>query len=171
LAVALRGHGIEQVADVRRYPASRRHPQYNREILAEYLDSQRIAYRWFEELGGRRGRTAAASPNRGLEVPAFRHYADYMQTPEFRRAFDDLVAWMRHARTAVLCAEKLWWRCHRRLLSDLLVARGGTVHHIRDAATAEEHLLWELAVATPEGLVYPPEQGELGLGRATESSS
>lgn len=166
LAAALRGHGIERVADIRRYPASRRHPQFNRETLAEYLEARRIGYRWFEELGGRRGRTKATSPNLGIQVPAFRHYADYMQTPEFQRAFDELVAWMREGRTALLCAEKLWWRCHRRLISDLLVVRGGTVRHIRDAETAEEHALWELAVATSEGVVYPPEQGELDLGRS-----
>jgi uncharacterized protein (DUF488 family) len=166
LEAALRGHGIDRVADVRRYPASRRHPQFNHETLAEYLVARRIEYRWFEELGGRRGRTIGASPNRGIRIPAFRHYADYMQTPEFQRAFDELVAWMREGRTALLCAEKLWWRCHRRLISDLLVARGGTVRHILAAESAEEHALWELAVTTPEGVVYPPEQGELDLGRS-----
>lgn len=166
IAAILRSHGIEQVADVRRYPASRRHPRFNRETLAEFLGARGIAYRWFEDLGGRRTPLPAeSSPNRGLREPGFRGYADYMLTPEFHVALDELVGWMDGGRTAVLCAEKLWWQCHRRLIGDVLVASGGTVHHIRDAETAEEHALWNLAVVTPRGVVYPPTQGELDLGR------
>lgn len=167
LVATLSAHGVVQVADVRRYPASRRHPQFNRETLAEYLEARGVGYRWFESLGGRRGGPATEiSPNQGLTTPGFQHYADYMRTGEFHAAFEELVAWMGEGRTALLCAEKLWWRCHRRLLSDLVVARGGTVYHIRDAETAERHALWDLAEVTPEGdLVYPPDQGELELGR------
>ena len=166
LSEILLAHEIEQVADVRRYPASRRHPQFNRETLAEYLEGRSIRYRWFEALGGRRsGHARASSPNGGIRVRGFREYADYMLTPEFLAALEELVAWMSEGRTAYLCAEKLWWQCHRRLISDALVARGGRVRHIRDASTAEEHALWDLAVVTPEGLVYPPEQPELELGR------
>jgi uncharacterized protein (DUF488 family) len=169
---ALEAQGIERVADVRRFPASRRHPQFDREALAAELEAYGIAYRWFEELGGRR-RPEPDSPNRGLETEGFRGYADYMRTPAFARAFNELTAWMREGSTAILCAERLWWQCHRRLLSDLLVAQGGIVRHVQDAGRVDEHRLWELAVATDDGLVYPPPQTELGFenGSATESSS
>jgi uncharacterized protein (DUF488 family) len=159
----LEAHGIEQVADVRRFPASRRHPQFHRETLAAALEEREIAYRWFEELGGRR-RPESDSPNRGLTSAGFRGYADYTRTPAFAQAFHELTAWMRGGRTTILCAERLWWQCHRRLLSDILVARGATVLHISDAGAASSHELWDLAVLTSEGLVYPPPQGELGLG-------
>jgi len=159
---ALQAHGIERLADVRRFPASRRHPQFDREALAAALAERGIAYRWFEALGGRR-RPDPDSPNRGIRVEGFRGYADYMRTAEFAAAFEALVEWMRHGPIAILCAERLWWQCHRRLLSDLLVARGATVRHILDAGRAAEHSLWELAEVTPEGIVYPPPQSELGL--------
>lgn len=164
LLALLTAHGIRQVADVRRYPASRLHPQFNRETLAVVLSARGIAYRWFEALGGRRqGTPAEISPNRGLTAAGFRQYADYMLTPAFGKAFDDLVAWLAEGPTALLCAEVLWWRCHRRLLSDQLVARGGAVYHLRGAGLAEPHALWDLARVTETGLVYPPPQGELDL--------
>lgn len=160
----LSAHRIERLADVRRYPASRRHPQFNRETLTTYLDSRGIEYRWFEGLGGRRaGLPERESPNRGLEVPGFRRYADYTSTPEFAAAFEDLVEWLEGGRTAILCAELLWWQCHRRLIADRLVARGGTVYHIRDAGTADRHVLWDVARVTPDGLFYPPVQTELEI--------
>ena len=159
---ALQAHGIERLADVRRFPASRRHPQFDREALAAALAERGIAYRWFEALGGRR-RPDPDSPNRGIRVEGFRGYADYMRTAEFAAAFEALVEWMRHGPIAILCAERLWWQCHRRLLSDLLVARGATVRHILDAGRAAEHSLWELAEVTEDGIVYPPPQSELGL--------
>lgn len=160
----LAGHRIERIADVRRYPASRRSPWFNRETLAELLEARNVEYRWFEDLGGRRsGFPPAASPNRGLESAGFRSYADYMATEPFRRAFDELVTLLESRRTALLCAETLWWRCHRRLLADQLVARGGMVYHILDVHTTERHALWDLARVTPAGLFYPPTQTELGL--------
>lgn len=155
-------HGIERLADVRRFPLSRRHPQFNRESLAEALARPGIEYSWIEELGGRRS-AESDSPNRGIRVAGFRGYADYMRTPAFARAFDELVAWMHGGRTAIMCAERLWWQCHRRLLSDLLVARGGQVHHILDAERTDEHELWDIAVAAEDGLLYPPPQGDLDL--------
>jgi uncharacterized protein (DUF488 family) len=168
LAAALEAHGIERLADVRRFPASRRHPQFDRASLAAALPARGIAYRWFEALGGRR-RATPGSPNRGIRVEGFRGYADYMGTEGFAAAFAELVEWMRGGRTAILCAERLWWQCHRRLLSDLLVARGGAVVHIEDAARSAPHVLWDLAVVTPDGVVYPssrggpPSQGELTI--------
>ena len=162
LVAALEAHGIERLADVRRFPASRRHPHFDRESLAAALPERGVAYRWFEALGGRR-RAAPDSPNRGIRVEGFRGYADTMGTEAFAGAFAELVAWMRGGRTAILCAERLWWQCHRRLLSDLLVARGGAVVHIEDAARSSPHVLWDLAVVTPDSVVYPPSQGELTI--------
>ncbi|CAN5782573.1 DUF488 domain-containing protein [soil metagenome] len=165
---ALRGllerHGVRQLADVRRYPASRRHPQFHRETLAEYLAARGVAYRWFEDLGGRRGALPPeSSPNLGIRNTGFRGYADYMSTAVFREAMRSLIEWAGEAQTAVLCAETLWWRCHRRMIADLLVSRGGRVLHIFGDGSAEPHRLWDLARPSGQGLVYPPEQGELGL--------
>jgi uncharacterized protein (DUF488 family) len=165
LADRLAEHGIRQVADVRRYPASRRNPQFNRETLDTFLDARGIAYHWLEALGGRRsGGPAAASPNSGLEVDGFRQYADYAGTEPFRTGLGELVAWASGAPTAVLCAEALWWRCHRRLIADRWVAAGGVVLHVLPDGTTERHRLWDLARPAGDGLVYPPEQGELSLG-------
>lgn len=158
-------HGIRQIADVRRYPASRRNPQFARETLAEFLDARGIRYRWFPSLGGRRSGVArAASPNLGLTSPGFRQYADYAGTAEFRAGLDEFLDWARGAPTALLCAEALWWRCHRRLIADRLVALGGRVHHVMSTRDTEPHRLWDLARVVDGGLVYPPEQGELPLG-------
>ncbi|HJU86401.1 MAG TPA: DUF488 domain-containing protein [Gemmatimonadota bacterium] len=163
--VALLQHaGVAGIADVRRYPASRRNPQFNRETLAAFLDARGVGYRWFEELGGRRsGDQRATSPNLGLENAGFRAYADYTATEAFRVALDELVAWAADRPTAVLCAEALWWRCHRRLIADQWVDRGGRVVHIYSDGKMEPHALWDLARREGDGLVYPPEQGELGL--------
>jgi len=160
----IEAHSIQQVADVRRYPASRRHPQFNRETLATFLDARGKEYRWFEDLGGRRGGVPVAeSLNRGIANDGFRHYADYMVSNEFDHAFGALVAWLAEGRTALMCAEVLWWRCHRRLLSDRLVAAGAQVEHILDDKKVQSHPLWDLATPAGSGLVYPPDQGELGL--------
>lgn len=165
LVELLAEHGVGQLADVRRYPASRRNPQFNRETLATFLGARGVAYRWFEELGGRRGGgPAESSPNLGLESPGFRGYADYAGTELFREALETLIVWASKRSTAILCAEALWWRCHRRLIADQLVARGGRVLHILGTGSAEPHQLWDLARPAGAGLVYPPEQGELGLG-------
>ena len=165
----LERHGVRRLADVRRYPASRRHPQFNRETLAAFLDARGIGYRWFEDLGGRRAPAPPeSSPNLGIRNAGFRGYADYMGSAAFGEALQSLIEWAREAPTAVLCAETLWWHCHRRLIADRLVARGGRVLHIVGDASAEPHQLWDLARSAGEGLVYPPEQGELGLAPPQE---
>lgn len=149
-------HAVERVADVRRYPASRRHPHFDRETLAAALNGSGIEYRWFEDLGGRRSAAPrGASANAGLTALGFRAYADHMREDVFRRAFGDLLGWAAGGRTALLCAELLWWKCHRRLLSDLLVARGGAVWHIMDEEEARAHPLWDLAVVQGGGVTYP----------------
>jgi uncharacterized protein (DUF488 family) len=156
-------HRIGQVADVRRFPASRRHPHFAMEPLREALGASGIEHRWFEDLGGRRSGLGTASPNQGIRNAGFRGYADHMQSPEFRRAFEALETWRTEGRTALLCAEALWWRCHRRLLADLFVTRGVETIHILPDGRASIHELWDLARTGPEGLTYPPIQSGLGV--------
>jgi hypothetical protein len=159
----LKWHAIERVADVRRFPASSRHPHFNKETLERSLEDEGITYRWFEALGGRRepNREKNQGLNLGLRVPGFRAYADYALTPPFEQALGKLVEWGAEQRVVICCAEVLWWRCHRRIISDHLVARGHRVLHIGGACAAEPHALWQLARLTSHGLVYPPPQSDL----------
>lgn len=154
---------IRGLADVRRLPASRRHPHFNRSSLEQLLDANDIGYRWFEALGGRRHASAAGeqSPNLGLRAGGFRAYADYALTPPFQAALEDLLGWARGQCVAVCCAEALWWRCHRRIIADHLAARGHAVLHILSDGKVAAHELWELARLTPAGPTYPPPQSEL----------
>ncbi|HET6341556.1 MAG TPA: DUF488 domain-containing protein [Gemmatimonadota bacterium] len=159
----LERHRIEQVADVRRFPASRRHPRFAREPLSAALGGSGIEHRWFEDLGGRRRGRGTESPNQGIQNAGFRAYADHMQAAEFERAFEALDAWRTEGRTALLCAEALWWRCHRRLLADLFVTLGVETVHILPDGRESVHELWDLARTGPEGLTYPPIQTGLGV--------
>ncbi|MHC4622028.1 MAG: DUF488 domain-containing protein, partial [Planctomycetota bacterium] len=119
----LREFSINTIVDIRRYPSSRKFPHFNREVLHTLLDAEGIGYAWFEALGGRR-HTAPnkTSPNTGLKSIGFRNYADYMATNEFRTAVQELLSTAASSRTAVMCAEKFYWKCHRRLLCDYLAA-------------------------------------------------
>lgn len=129
----LEGAGVEAVVDVRRFPASRRHPQFGRQALEEWLDARGIAYRWEEALGGRRT-THPDSVNVGLRDAGFRGYADYMGTAAFWAALDRVLTQAAERRTSVLCAESVWWRCHRRLIADaaVLVRDHPVVHLFHD---------------------------------------
>jgi uncharacterized protein (DUF488 family) len=121
---------LQHVVDVRRFPASKRHPQFNREALERALGHAGIGYTWMEPLGGRR-RPSPASPNVALRNDAFRGYADHMRTQAFLDGVDELVALAADVTTAVLCSESVWWRCHRRLLADhLTLVRGVEVTHL-----------------------------------------
>lgn len=133
-------HDIELVADVRRFPGSRRLPQYASATLEASLAAHGIAYRWIPELGGRR-RPAPDSPNLGWRHPAFRAYADYVGTEAFAGGLFELLMLAGGMRTAILCAEALWWRCHRRLIADVLVSLGASVAHIGAGAAAAPHRL------------------------------
>jgi uncharacterized protein (DUF488 family) len=157
----LRGAGIELVADVRRFPSSRRLPWFNSGELERSLRDAGIDYLHLEALGGRRD-PAPDSPNGGWRVGQFRGYADHMATPEFRAALDRLTALARDRRTAVMCAEAQWWRCHRRLLSDALLVRGWAVQHVGSRGELARHELTDFAVADGERLTYPPPQLTLG---------
>lgn len=153
-ASLLQAHGIRQLADVRLIPQSRRQPHFCRDSLDLFLRLHRIAYRHFPELGGRR-RPRADSANTAWREEAFRGYADYMGTPVFERAIESLIQFSGGASSVVMCAESVWWRCHRRLLSDALVVRGVAVFHILSAAAAKPHELSEFARVEHGRLTYP----------------
>ena len=134
----LKAHGIEVLVDVRSFPGSRRYPQFNRPALSEALAQAGIEYRHEPRLGGRR-RPRADSHNTAWRNPSFRAYADHMESEEFRSGVEGLLELARDARVAVMCAEAVWWRCHRSLISDYLKAEGHTVIHILDENKTEEH--------------------------------
>ncbi|MDI9239733.1 DUF488 domain-containing protein [Lysobacter sp. LF1] len=130
--------GVEALADVRRYPASRRHPQFTAANMAQALPRAGLEYRPMPALGGRR-RARADSPHTAWRNAAFRGYADYMDTGEYHAARDALEALAEHRRTAILCAEAHWTQCHRALISDDLKARGWRVIHLIAPGRSEEH--------------------------------
>lgn len=165
LVSLLRAFRIELVVDVRHYPRSRNNPQFNRETLAVELPRANIAYRHFLPLGGRRS-VALDSPNAGWEEAAFRGYADYALTPDFARALEELVALGEKRRVAIMCAEAVWWRCHRRIITDYLLVRGIEVRHILSKSRADEATLTPFAKPLAGGKVaYPAPR--LGSSRAT----
>ena len=149
-------HGVEALADVRRFPGSRKHPHFNREHLASALPGAGVEYRWFEALGGRRKGSGGPSKNFGLRNESFRNYADFMATPEFHEAAEELLSLARTKRTAYMCSEGLYWRCHRRLVSDYLLVRGIEVRHIMPDGKLRPHVLTEGAVIDDGDLSYPP---------------
>ena len=134
----LRQYEIEALADVRRFPTSRRHPQFNEAALRQTLEEQGIEYLWLPKLGGRRP-TKRDSPNTAWRNASFRGYADYLTTPEFSAGLDDLLALAQRRRTAIMCAEVVWWRCHRAIISDVLLSRGWQVIHILDEHKSSTH--------------------------------
>jgi uncharacterized protein (DUF488 family) len=150
----LQAHGIRQVADVRKVPKSKRHPQFVKEALDATLGAHGILYRHFPDLGGMR-KPRPGSVNTALRHESFRGYADHMETEAFRGALADLVDFSRAAATAVMCAEAVWWRCHRRLLSDVLLVRGVPVRHILSSADPKPHELSEFARQTADTVTYP----------------
>ncbi|HEX7708748.1 MAG TPA: DUF488 domain-containing protein [Thermoanaerobaculia bacterium] len=158
LLTLLKEHSIECLADIRRYPGSRRHPQFTGEAFRASLESAGIVYLHFEELGGRR-RPALDSPNRGWRNDQFRAYADHMSTQAFQQTVSTLAA--RDTATAVMCAEAVPWRCHRNLLADELAHRGIEVIHILGAGSTAIHAMNPIAVIRDGQLIYPPAQEEM----------
>jgi uncharacterized protein (DUF488 family) len=136
----LAAYDIELVADVRRFPGSRRVPQFAVAALESSLEERGIAYRWIPALGGRR-RSDPASVNVGWRHQAFRAYADHIATQEFSDGLTELLMLAYGLRTAIMCAEILWWRCHRRIVADVLTMLGFEVVHIRDGTRSEVHRL------------------------------
>jgi uncharacterized protein (DUF488 family) len=146
--------GVQVLVDVRRYPGSRRHPQFARDALAASLSGAGIRYVHEPDLGGRRA-ARPDSPHTAWRVEAFRGYADHMETPAFRAALDRLIRRGSEGTTAILCAEAVPWRCHRRLISDALVARGVEVRHVLGPGRADPHELDPNARILPGGrLLY-----------------
>ena len=155
-----RGAGVGTVVDVRRFPGSRRHPHFGGEAMAGWLAEAGVDYRWLVDLGGRRS-PAPESPNVGLHNPQFRGYADHMAGEAFRRACAELLALAGRV-PAVMCAEALWWRCHRRLLADhLVLVAGVAVEHVLpdgrlathapspEARVAGDHVVYDVASQPP----------------------
>jgi uncharacterized protein (DUF488 family) len=160
-ATLLRAHGVRQVADIRTVPRSRRNPQFGRETLPGALAAVGIAYRHVPALGGLR-HPRADSPNRGWRNDSFRGYADYMSTPAFDAALDEVMGYARVAPTALMCAEAVWWRCHRWLVADALVVRGVEVRHIIASAASSPHELNRLARVDGLRISYPPDARQPG---------
>jgi uncharacterized protein (DUF488 family) len=151
---ALEKNGIKSVADVRLLPGSRRYPQFNREALQKSLGEAGITYEHFPELGGRR-KPRPDSNNTAWRNPGFRGYADYMQTEEFRAGVDRLIRLSAETGpTAIMCAEAVWWRCHRGLISDFLKVRGFEVIHIIDAKHNQSHPFTSAARIVDNQLTY-----------------
>ncbi|MBV8053463.1 MAG: DUF488 domain-containing protein [Acidobacteriaceae bacterium] len=150
----LKAHGIETLADIRSFPMSRRLPHFNREALEKSLPAASIRYVWMKELGGRRKKIRDDSPNVALRNQSFRNYADYMLTPEFQQAIGELVSLAEHSRTAYMCAERLYFRCHRMLVSDWLVAHGHEVWHIDGAGPLKRHELMPEARLIDGQVIY-----------------
>lgn len=159
----IRGVGIERIIDVRRYPGSRRHPHFRSEAMAAWLADAGVAYRWEEDLGGRR-RAPADTPNTGLRNDGFRGYADHMRAPAFRAALGTVLSEAQHEHVAVLCSESMWWRCHRRLLADAAVLLHGTpVVHVLHDDRRTPHEPTDVARRDGDTLVYPGQASLPGL--------
>ena len=173
LVAALRGHGITTLVDIRSFPVSRRMPHFNREYLQVELPKRGITYVWLKELGGRRKKVLKDSPNSALRNESFRNYADYMMTEEFAEGIgrlleiasrSDLILPSPRADdkggaprsgTAIMCAERVYFQCHRMLVSDYLVAHGHSVLHIGDEKqTPRKHTLMAEARLVEGKLVY-----------------
>lgn len=156
-------HDIEILADVRRFPGSRKYPHFNRDSLATSLLQADVSYHWIEALGGRRHKTSRDdSRNLGLRNESFRNYADYMSSHEFREGVRLLLENAEQKRTAFMCAESVFWRCHRRLISDYLLARGITVQHIMPSGELRPHTLTSGAKTENEEVIYPPQESGPG---------
>lgn len=134
----LKAHEIEVLVDVRTFPSSRRYPQFNRASLESALALQKIRYQHEPRLGGRRT-PRPDSHNSAWRNPQFRGYADHMETEDFKRGLQELLELSADKRVAVMCAEAVWWRCHRSLIADYLKAEGHEVVHLIDEKKTEEH--------------------------------
>lgn len=158
--LGLLGHyAIQALADIRRFPGSRRYPYFQRDELAVSLPAHGIAYHWLPQLGGRRA-ARRDSRNTAWHNASFQGYADYMDSPEFAGGVAELLDFARGRRTTVMCAEAVWWRCHRSMLADLLSVRGIEVIHIIDARHATPHPYTAPARIVDGQLTYEADRGE-----------
>ena len=158
----LRAHGVERLLDVRTVPKSRYNPQFETTALAESLRGAGIEYRHMPGLGGLR-HARKDSTNTGWRNDSFRGYADYMQTAEFEKNLDELIAAAEEKRTVVMCAEAVPWRCHRSLIADALLARGIRAEHILSETDRKPHSLTSFAKVNGNRVTYPPDSLTLDL--------
>jgi uncharacterized protein (DUF488 family) len=157
LAALLQHAGVNLVVDVRSVPRSRTNPQFNADTLPDALATFQIGYRHVRQLGGLRGRQKDQGPSRNSfwENASFRNYADYTASPDFRAGMAELVELDRTHTCAIMCAEAVWWRCHRRIISDYLLAGGHEVFHLLGPGKIERASMNQAAVREPDGtLVY-----------------
>jgi uncharacterized protein (DUF488 family) len=154
LIAALRAHQIKTLVDIRAFPMSRRLPQFNRDSLSETLPAAGIRYIWMKALGGYRKKILDESPHIALRNDSFRNYADYMLTPEFEDAMKELIALAEENPTAYMCAERVYFHCHRMLVSDWLTAHGHEVLHIDGAGPVKPHKLTSEARMIDGRLIY-----------------
>jgi uncharacterized protein (DUF488 family) len=154
LVDVLDGVPIRRLVDVRTVPRSRRNPQFNRDELAAFLPRHGIEYRHVAALGGLR-HPRPDSPNGAWTVPGFRGYADWALGPEFAAALDELLAWAAETPTTVMCAEAVWWRCHRRIIADWAIARGAEVVHILARGKTDAGTLTPFARIQSGRVLYP----------------
>jgi len=156
VADLLQAVGADMIVDVRKMPRSRTNPQFNGDALPDALAERQIGYRHIVALGGLRGRSPGpgVSPNTLWRNKSFRNYADYALTPPFREGLAELISQGRERTCAIMCAEVLWWRCHRRIIADYLLADGATVFHILGRHDVKPASVTSGAEPTPEGLLY-----------------
>jgi uncharacterized protein (DUF488 family) len=154
LLQVLQAHSIRTLVDIRSFPMSRRMPYFNRENLERSLPDAGIEYVWMKALGGRRKKTLAESPNIALRNESFRNYADHMLSDEFKNAAAELVGMAKRKPTAYMCAERVYFQCHRMLVSDYLVAHGHDVFHIDATGPVRPHKLMAEARVIEGELIY-----------------
>ena len=152
----LNGHEVHTLVDIRSLPGSNKYPHFNSENLANFLPENGLKYFWLPKLEAKALSQRLSIENIGLTSPAFRSYADYMATEEFREGVQELIEIASRSTTAYMCAEAVYWRCHRRLLSDYLVAQGMNVIHILSLKQVSPHKMTQGSLVTPEGLVIYP---------------
>ena len=154
LVEALHAHGIKTLVDIRAFPMSRRHPHFNRENLGQELPQAGIEYIWKQDLGGRRTKQLKDSPNTALRSESFRNYADYMLTPQFQAAAAEVRQIAEKQPTAIMCAERMWFQCHRMMVSDYFTAHGDDVEHIDATGPTRRHVLMKEAQLVDGKLLY-----------------
>lgn len=149
----LKDHNISQLIDVRRFPGSRKWPQFNKEIFEKLLNDREIAYTHMENLGGRR-KGNPASQNVAWKNPSFRAYADYAETASFQQALEKLKTLAMERQSAIMCSEAVWWRCHRSIISDYLAVNGWKVLHILSKSNIQQHQYTSAAMVSDGKLNY-----------------
>jgi uncharacterized protein (DUF488 family) len=153
-SAVLQAHEVQLLVDIRAFPASKRLPHFNRERLEWWLPEIGLEYRWMKELGGRRKKILADSPNIALRNDSFRNYADYMMTEEFQSAAGEVAKIAESHRVAIMCAEKMYFQCHRMMVSDFLASQGHRVLHIIDEKPPREHKMMDEARIVEGKLIY-----------------